>query len=109
MKVPLDLSFPSLSQVFINNRDFALSPDGKSFSCSEFYRAVTLGPRSSAVADSENAVYYELISDGTVTGKHRSLVYLVPTPSGREGDLYMQVGSKAVAIFDYTLEMQRIS
>lgn len=104
-----DLSIFSLSQVFIKNRDFAPSPDGKSFSCSELYRAVTLGPRSSAVADSENAVYYKLISDGVVSGKHRSLVYLVPTPSGREGDLYMQVGSKAVAIFDYTLEMKKTS
>jgi len=95
------------TEVFINNRDFAQSADGRAFAVSECYRAVTLGPRQTAVADSENAVHYELLGDGSVRGKQRSFVYLVPQPSGREGDLYMQVGSRAVAVYDYEIEMRK--
>ena len=35
---------PKRTEVFINNRDFSLSADGRSFASSEVFRAVTLGP-----------------------------------------------------------------
>mmetsp|Transcript_29725 Transcript_29725/g.60023 ORF Transcript_29725/g.60023 Transcript_29725/m.60023 type:complete len:357 (-) Transcript_29725:100-1170(-) len=96
---------PKRTEVFINNRDAALSPDGNVFACSEVYRAVTLGPGQSAVADSENVYLFRRESDGSVVSRQRSLVYLVPSPNSKEGDLYMQVGGKAVAVYDYDVRM----
>ena len=68
----------------------------------------------SAAADSENTGVLSLVEgDGgvgsRVRGVQRSLVFLVPSPSGREGDLFMQVGARAVAIYDYQLDMRRVS
>jgi hypothetical protein len=34
-------------------------------------------------------------------------VFLVPNPNSREGILWQEVGGKAVAIFDYELDMHR--
>ncbi|KAJ1491824.1 hypothetical protein T484DRAFT_1773165 [Baffinella frigidus] len=91
---------PKRTEVFINNRDAALSPDGNTFASSEVFRAVTLGPAQSAVADSENAAVLSLV-EGTggvgsvVRGVQRSMVFLV--------------GARAVAIYDYDVEMRRVS
>ena len=39
----------------------------------------------------------------------RGMIYLIPNPNSREGDLYMQVGGKAVAVYNYRLSMRRVS
>jgi hypothetical protein len=39
----------------------------------------------------------------------RSMVFLVPSPTGREGDLYLRVGPRAVAVYDYDVEMRRVA
>jgi hypothetical protein len=95
-------------QVFINNRDFASSQNGQMFACSEYLRAVTLSTGQTAIADSENVCVFERINDNVVKGAVRGLVYLVPTPTGREGDMYMQIGPRAVAVYDYIVEMKRV-
>lgn len=100
---------PKRTEVFINNRDAALSANAKVFASSEFFRAVTLGPGSSAVADSENSCVFTYDADSdSISGVQRSMIYLVPSPNSREGDLYMQVGGKAVAVYDYKLSMRRV-
>ncbi len=96
------------TQVFINNRDFASSQDGQTFACSEYLRAVTLTTGQTAIADSENVCVYERMNDNVVKGVVRGFVYLVPTPTGREGDMYMQIGPRAVAVYDYAVEMKRV-
>jgi hypothetical protein len=95
--------------VFINNRDFASSPDGQKFACSEYLRAVTLTPGQTAIADSENVCIFELIDDSTIKGTVRGLVYLIPTPTGKEGEMYMQIGPRAVAVYDYAIEMKKVA
>ena len=37
----------------------------------------------------------------------RIAVYLTPNPNSREGVLWQQVGGRAVAFYDYELEMKR--
>ena len=100
---------PKRTEVFINNRDGAASPDGNSFACSELFRAVTLGAGTSAVADSENASLFVFDpATGVISGTQRSMIYLVPSPNSREGDLYMQTGGKAVAVYDYKITMRPV-
>ena len=43
-----------------------------------------------------------------MTAWSRIAVYLTPNPNSREGILWQQTGGKAVAFFDYELEMTRI-
>lgn len=100
---------PKRTEVFINNRDASLSPDAKTFVCSELFRAVTLGPGQSAIADSENVALYRQETPDSIVGRQRALVYLVPSPNSREGDLYMQVNGRAVAVYDYELRLTRRS
>lgn len=96
------------TEVFINNRDGASSPDGASFACTETFRAVTLAGRGDArIADSETACLYERVSDTQVKGRVRGFVYLIPSPNSREGEMYMQVGPRAVAVYDYALSMKK--
>jgi len=100
---------PKRTEVFINNRDAAISSSSpSSFACSELFRAVTIGPGSVAVADSENACLYTLEKEGQIRGRQRNLVYLVPNPNSKEGDLYMQTKGRAVAIYEYAIEMKRV-
>mmetsp|Transcript_1568 Transcript_1568/g.2776 ORF Transcript_1568/g.2776 Transcript_1568/m.2776 type:complete len:83 (+) Transcript_1568:3-251(+) len=44
--------------------------------------------------------------DGSVTGRQRVLVYLVPF-AGPAGDLFADAEGRAVAVYDWTLTMTR--
>lgn len=92
------------TQVYINNRDWAVAaaPSGdRAHVSSECFRAVTLGPRSAAVSDSETLMSLQQVAPGTLAGQQRVANYLVPNPNSREGVLYMDVGPSAVAVFDW--------
>jgi hypothetical protein len=54
--------------------------------------------------DTEVINKYELQPDGTIAGRHRVLVYLVPFP-GPAGDLYADSEGRAVAVYDWTFRM----
>jgi len=75
---------------------------------SERLRAVTLAPGNVVVSDSETITEFRKIDDDHVNAVSRIAVYLTPNPNSREGILWQQVGGKAVAFFDYELDMTRI-
>jgi len=78
------------------------------FAASERTRQVTLGAGSVDVFDTESITEYEITNDGnTIHAVQRIAVYLTPNPNSREGVLWQQVGGKAIAFFDYVLEMQK--
>ena len=70
-------------------------------------RTVTLAPGNVIVSDVEHITEFRKVDDDTVTAVSRIAVYLTPNPNSREGVLWQQVGGKAVAFFDYKLEMKR--
>eukprot|EP00521_Asterionellopsis_glacialis_P015927 CAMPEP_0195305300 /NCGR_PEP_ID=MMETSP0707-20130614/36035_1 /TAXON_ID=33640 /ORGANISM="Asterionellopsis glacialis, Strain CCMP134" /LENGTH=144 /DNA_ID=CAMNT_0040369377 /DNA_START=110 /DNA_END=544 /DNA_ORIENTATION=- len=80
------------------------------FCAAERTRQVTLAPGNVIVSDSETITEFTLMDDDTknhIKGVSRIAVYLTPNPNSREGVLWQQVSGKAVAFFDYELDMHR--
>eukprot|EP00592_Proboscia_alata_P019353 CAMPEP_0194405676 /NCGR_PEP_ID=MMETSP0176-20130528/4011_1 /TAXON_ID=216777 /ORGANISM="Proboscia alata, Strain PI-D3" /LENGTH=363 /DNA_ID=CAMNT_0039204557 /DNA_START=27 /DNA_END=1118 /DNA_ORIENTATION=+ len=79
------------------------------FCASERIRQVTLLPGNVIVTDTETITEYEQMNDdgSQLRAVSRIAVFLTPNPNSREGVLWQQVGGKAVAFFDYTINMQR--
>jgi hypothetical protein len=65
-------------------------------------------PGDVIVSDSESITEYKQIDKNTVSAVSRIAVYLTPNPNSREGVLWQQVGGRAVAFFDYELQMKRL-
>lgn len=83
--------------------------EGAVFAAAERTRQVTLGAGSIDVMDTESVTEYRMADGGnTIYAVQRIAVYLTPNPNSREGVLWQQVGGKAIAFFDYALEMQRV-
>lgn len=80
----------------------------KTYCTAERCRAVTLAPGNVIVSDSETITEFRQIDDDHVAAFSRIAVYLTPNPNSREGILWQQVGGKAVAFYDYELDMTRI-
>ena len=80
-----------------------------SFCCAESSRIVNLGAASAVVSDTETVTEFARLDDDSLSAVCRIAVYLTPNPNSREGVLWSQVGGKAVAFFDYDLDMRRIS
>jgi hypothetical protein len=81
----------------------------RTFTISELFRIKRLSQGrvkmiETGTGDTEVISQYMLQQDGTVLGKHRVLVYLVPFP-GPAGDLYADSEGKAVAIYDWNIRM----
>ena len=78
------------------------------FAAAERSRAVTLAPGNVIVSDSETITEFRKVNDDHVTAISRIAVYLTPNPNSREGIIWQQVQGKAVAFFDYELDMKRL-
>ena len=93
-------------EVYITARDSEESGDSVFCAC-ERSRSVTLAPGNAIVSDTESTTEYRLLEPNTIAATSRIAVYLTPNPNSREGVLWQQVGGKAVAFFDYDIEMKR--
>ena len=106
-------------EIFITNRRSEATTIGDDvdengnpvFCVAERFRSVTLTPGNVVVSDMEVATEFVLL-DPSNGGNHiralsRLAVFLVPNPNSREGVLWQEVEGKAVAIYDYELDMRR--
>lgn len=62
-----------------------------------------------AVSDTETITEYTKVTDDYVVAVSRIAVYPVPNPNNREGVLWQQVGGRAVAFYDYEMDMHRMT
>ena len=97
---------PRRTEIFINAR--ASEYYGENTFCSaERSRSVTLVTRDGIVSDTEVITEFHKVSPDLVQAISRIAVYLSPNPNSREGVLWQRTGGKAVAFFDYDIEMIR--
>ena len=101
-------SGPRRAEVFLNARATETSPDGKTFAAAERSRSVTVAVRDVLVSDTETITEFQQLDDDSVRAVSRIAVYLSPNPNSKDGVLWQQTGGKAVAFFDYQLDMKRI-
>ena len=101
-------------EVYINARRTEMGKDEATneavFCSSERVRSVLLVPGDVVVSDTESITEYRVMdgSDGNhVKGISRIAVFLTPNPNSREGLLWQSVGGKAVAFFDYEIDLRR--
>lgn len=81
------------------------------FCASERLRSVVLVPGNVVVSDTETITEFQVVngSDGDhVKATSRIAVYLTPNPNSREGILWQDVNGKAVAFFDYEIDLKRM-
>ena len=96
---------PRRGEVYIRSRQSETQDDV--YSCSELSRSVTLAAGSVVVSDTESITEFRRVDNDHVRARNRIAVYLTPNPNSREGVLWQQVGGKAVAFFDYDIDMKR--
>jgi hypothetical protein len=68
-------------------------------------------PGNVVVSDTETITEFRLVkgSNGNrVKAVSRIAVYLTPNPNSREGILWQDVNGKAVAFYDYEIDMRRL-
>ena len=103
-------------EVYINARKGEAGKDDATnervFCTSERIRAVLLIPGDVVVSDTETITEYRVVKGSK--GDHlkavsRIAVYLTPNPNSREGVLWQSVGGKAVAFFDYEMDLRRVA
>ena len=108
---PLDADMrplgPRRAEVFINARQNEAG-DENTYCTAERSRSVTLVTRDAVVSDTETITEFHKQSPDHVSAVSRIAVYLTPNPNSREGVLWQQTGGKAVAFFDYDIDMSRI-
>ena len=111
---------PRRGQVYITARQ-SESPSSSSstttsntehwFACSEQSRTVTVSATDGVtVSDLESSTEFQPSAGhggNHVRAYNRLAVYLTPNPNSREGVLWQQVQGKAVALYDYELDMER--
>jgi len=100
---------PRRSEIYITGRK---REEGEQyFAASERIRQVTLGSGAVTVSDTEiiTEFQWDAGNDDEMKAVQRIAVYLTPNPNSREGVLWQQVNGKAVAFFDYEMDMQRSS
>ena len=81
------------------------------FCASERLRSVVLVPGNVVVSDTETITEFQVVkgSGGDhVKATSRIAVYLTPNPNSREGILWQDVNGKAVAFFDYEIDLKRL-
>lgn len=100
---------PRRAEVYLTARKKEESDGGSTFAASERTRQVTIGAGAVVVSDTETITEYHVQKTGDqIQAVQRIAVYLTPNPNSREGVLWQQVGGKAVAFFDYDIEMKKI-
>lgn len=103
---------PRRTEIFWTARQSETSSGGgdPAFACAERGRAVALAPGNVVVEDLETVTEFHKQPDSEdhVAAVSRIAVYLTPNPNSREGVLWQKVQGKAVAFFDYEIDMRRI-
>lgn len=95
------------TEIYITARDSESNDDQTVYCTSERSRIVQLSQGNVVVSDTESTTEYTFVDDNLITVVSRIAVYLTPNPNSREGVLWQQVGGKAVAIYDYEMQMVR--
>jgi hypothetical protein len=99
---------PRRGEVYISARTTEQLKENQSiFATAERTRSVTLATGAVIVSDMETITEFTKVDPDTVKAVSRIAVYLTPNPNSREGVLWQQVNGKAVAFFDYDIEMKR--
>ena len=81
------------------------------FCTSERLRSVVLVPGNAVASDTETITEFRLVNDSDgnhVKATSRIAVYLTPNPNSREGVMWQDVNGKAVAFFDYDIDLRRM-
>lgn len=100
---------PRRAEVYLTARKKEESDGGSTFAASERTRQVTIGAGAVVVSDTETITEYHVKNSGDqIQAIQRIAVFLTPNPNSREGVLWQQVGGKAVAYFDYDVDMKKI-
>ena len=100
---------PRRAEVYLTARKKEESGGGSTFAASERTRQVTIGAGAVVVSDTETITEYHVQNSGDqIQAIQRIAVFLTPNPNSREGVLWQQVGGKAVAYFDYDVDMKKI-
>ena len=100
---------PRRAEVYLTARKKEESDAGSTFAASERTRQVTIGAGAVVVSDTETITEYHVQNSGDqIQAFQRIAVFLTPNPNSREGLLWQQVGGKAVAYFDYDVDMKKI-
>mmetsp|Transcript_3580 Transcript_3580/g.10166 ORF Transcript_3580/g.10166 Transcript_3580/m.10166 type:complete len:362 (+) Transcript_3580:96-1181(+) len=101
---------PRRAEVYLTARKKEESDGGLTFAASERTRQVTIGAGAVVVSDTETITEYQMKERGAdqIQAMQRIATYLTPNPNSREGVLWQQVGGKAVAFFDYDIDLKRI-
>ena len=94
------------TEIYITARD-SEQVGNNVFCAAERNRIVMLSPGNVVVSDTETITEYRLLDPDTISATSRIAVFLTPNPNSREGVLWQQLGGKAVAFFDYELQMKR--
>jgi hypothetical protein len=96
------------TEVFLTARQTDTAVDDSNyFATAERSRSVMLAPGNIIVSDTETTTEFRRLTDDHVTAVSRIAVYLSPNPNSREGVMWQQVGGKAVAFYDYEVDMLR--
>ena len=98
---------PRRAEIFLQARQTESMGDDV-FCSAEKSRSVTIAGRDVVVSETETITEFHKIDSDHVSAVSRIAVYLTPNPNSREGILWQQTGGKAIAFFDYELEMQRL-
>jgi hypothetical protein len=98
---------PRRAEIFLQARQSESLSD-ELFCCAEKSRAVTIAGRDVVVSETETITEFRKVDRDHVSAISRIAVYLTPNPNSREGILWQQTEGKAIAFFDYELEMQRL-
>ncbi|GAX16524.1 hypothetical protein FisN_7Lh247 [Fistulifera solaris] len=98
---------PRRAEIFLQARQVE-SLGGDVFCSAEKSRAVTIAGRDVVVSETETITEFRKVDRDHVSAISRIAVYLTPNPNSREGILWQQTEGKAIAFFDYELEMQRL-
>ena len=79
------------------------------FCAAERVRSVTSLPGNVIVTDTETITeFHHRVNDTTVQAISRIAVYLTPNPNSKEGILWQDVNGKAVALYDYDINLERV-
>jgi len=103
------------AEIYLTSRKSESGIDAESgehiFCASERLRSVVVVPGNVVVSDTETITEFRLLNDsdgGRIKATSRIAVYLTPNPNSREGILWQDVNGKAVAFFDYEMDLQRL-
>lgn len=98
---------PRRAEIFLQARQTE-SLGGNVFCSAEKSRSVTIAGRDVIVSETETITEFHKVDSDHVSAISRIAVYLTPNPNNREGILWQQTGGKAIAFFDYELDMRRL-